>query len=318
MTLDDKTLRAAVLLTDNEDRFVDDDNPPLGTAFLVTIESAVEGRPHAYLVTAFHVICCEEAVFASIPNARTGHFYEAIEISDWRQPLKGVDLAIAPLNPGQGANYLGIQLETDFVPAGLSPQLGAEVFYLGYFQHAKQMVARSGTIAALRVHGVTEDATDLRVDHHIVDSVAHLIDCRSYAGFSGSACFVSSPIPVLEVSTKPIPTRKPLPTSRALGVTLYAQSFCGMFIAHFSDATKEVTKENLTRILSAYGTGHVIPPDEITKILEVLGNLEKVVSQYGMGVVLPSSEIERALNTDSKLIEERAARDRSLLGHESR
>jgi hypothetical protein len=90
MALDTGMLRTAVLLTNGE--------RSIGTGFLVTVSRDGPGtRPRGFLVTAHHVVHHEPTVFAEISNALSnGDVYPAIKVTDWTQPVTGVDVAIAP------------------------------------------------------------------------------------------------------------------------------------------------------------------------------------------------------------------------------
>lgn len=75
------------------------------------------------------------------------------------------------------------------------PMLGETVSFVGLFAPIAAMgeqnvpLVRSGTLAAIDQEKVPIALPEKTVFYHR----AHLIDCRAYKGFSGSACFVQFP-----------------------------------------------------------------------------------------------------------------------------
>jgi hypothetical protein len=124
-------------------------------------------------------------------------------------------------------------------------------------------MARSGTIGAIDQVGVDHEGG--------YEYTVHLVDCRSYGGFSGSPCFLEMPFasltpepdaPFTQIETGPV------------GTMYYTSKLCGMVTAHLSDK---------------YPVG--------------------VESRYGVGIMLRSNEIWEALMTD-EMREERRWWDR--------
>jgi hypothetical protein len=235
----------------------------LGTGFIVTVDSeTIPGHSHGYVVTAHHVIArhLEIAMQASDPFTN-GDLYPPVTVEDWRQPIDGLDLAVAPVPIQPGQKYCRTRLETAMPTDQLPlPRLGERIYYIGIFEPLKRPMARSGTIGALEQSGIGHEGG------YVYD--AHLVDCRSYQGFSGSPCVAGIPAAVL--NAPPPIDREAFGATQLAAVGDYTM-LCGMFTAHYSDEA------------SAGG----------------------VVSRYGVGVMLPSGEIRRALMTEEAKQERR-------------
>jgi hypothetical protein len=255
MPIDHQMLMAAV--------HIKNDRQSLGTGFVMTVKSEVpESVPYGYLVTAYHVIHQEPNVHAEIPVAYgNGELYPSISMNNWLQPLPGVDIAIAPLPNPNSRRYSGIRLESDLIPNGdlIYPHLGGRVFYLGLFAPAHRMMARSGTIGALEQMGLTEGMGDPDTGLNYIDYPIHLVDCRSYGGFSGSPCFAETAFPGLDPAEIPpeFPVPRPAPK---VGMMFYSVMLCGMFIAHYSDDDPQTPA-------SRYGVGVMLRGQEIKEAL---------------------------------------------------
>jgi hypothetical protein len=246
-----------------------------GTGFFATIPSeAHPGHRWGYVVTAHHVVANKIGleVQAPVPFG-TGRLYDPVEVdvSEWKQPLPNVDLAMAPWRrssgPVPGLPY-ELMIPTDVV-AGL--HLATPVHYVGMFEPLMRPVVRSGSIAAL-------DQCDVLHAHY--DHPVHLVDCRSYKGFSGSPCLVEFRFANLEELPSDRLPWAGIPEhmwsgGESMGRLGGISSFvlvCGMFIRHFSD--------DLTA------------PD--------------IPSRYGVGVMLPSEYVKEALMTAEARAERRA------------
>jgi hypothetical protein len=244
MAIDLRSLQSAVRITGAGDL--------LGTGFLVKIPAGelLPGKWISYLVTAHHVIANQIEIAAEVPDALSiGTLYPPKQVVDWRQPLPGVDLAVAPFPMPLDMRFQANRLEW-FLPPDELPPLGAMIFYIGMFAPKNIPMARSGTVGAVMV--------PMEIDGYRYD--AHLVDCRSYGGFSGSPCFVETPYTRIDarIKVKDVPeTLAPLASVTQL---------CGMFTAHYSD--------------------------------EKAPDAEGAVSRYGVGVMLRSDQIREALMTD--------------------
>lgn len=229
-----------------------------GTGFVVTVPSARHAdKRWGYAVTAHHVVRAQSdtSVVAFDPT-RPGELHDPVAVESWRQPLPEVDLAIAPFS-AEGRPLSALKLEEHVVPTMSidGPNLGARIYYVGVFVHLDRMLARSGTIGALDVPNVGHGAGRYR-------HPAHLVDCRSYNGFSGSPCFFEIAYATDRSQEPPFPTPA-ADESVGLKAMAYFQLLFGMLVSHFSDD------------VSAQG----------------------VTSRYGVGVIVRSEEIHRALRT---------------------
>lgn len=170
---------------------------PIGTGFVVSFPSSeVEGLRFEYVVTASHVVQAEQETYARF-RKREGGTHD-LPAPDWiHHP--SADIAMAPL---RGHGPLGLHLKhipsEAFLGPGTTPwgaYPGERVYFLGLFDRlgslGEQNVAmvRSGTLGAWEV-----DKVPLGPPENRRYVTAHLIDCRSYAGFSGSPCFIQADV----------------------------------------------------------------------------------------------------------------------------
>jgi len=151
---------------------------------------------------------------------------------------------VAPFPPIDGqllpALQVGVHLQH-----GLDnrPLLGALLHYVGLLAPLDRPMARSGTIGAIDQIGIEHDGGYVYP--------CHLIDCRSYGGFSGSPCFVEFPFPSLTPRSPPVPIPEP---DEPVGRIRYVHLLCGMFTEHFDD-------EDPMKAVSRLGIGYVLPAD---------------------------------------------------------
>lgn len=166
-----------------------------GTGFLVTIRE----NPlvvHSYVVTAAHVIEGAEATFARL---RTTTGTTNLEVEDWITHPEH-DVAVAPIVLPEDHDAVATDL-TQFIdePGAVGTyrwgeiELGDVVYFIGLLGKVEAMternipVVRAGVLAQL-------SQTDLPVKRSPVDATryitAHLIDCRSFGGFSGAPCYL--------------------------------------------------------------------------------------------------------------------------------
>ena len=168
---------------------------PLGTAFCVVVPSErISDVLHGYIVTTHHVVADQdwERIDVRVPDPeRGGELRLPTLVSGWRQPIPGLDLAMAPFPPaGEGlipAVALGrhlLELRPNL------PMIGMPFYYVGLFARLDRMMVRSGTIGAVDQRNIDHDPD------YDYEYTAHLVDCRSYGGFSGSPCFWSYRTPV--------------------------------------------------------------------------------------------------------------------------
>jgi hypothetical protein len=147
----------------------------------------------------------------------------------------------------------------------LIPDLGDRVYFLGLLAlpAARGMaernvpMVRSGTIGAMY-----QDEIPLEWPDGTIRKIqAHLIDCRSYGGFSGSPCFFQ---------------RDDQPTGMKEGVRTRGTTtfLLGLISAHFDDFTSPKTRGDIAelgsiRIPINTGVGIVTPAERIVEVIEM-------------------------------------------------
>lgn len=225
----------------------------IGTAFAIRVPSErLSDTYYWYLLTAHHVIARQTNIEVEIPDpANESALQPPLSICDWRQPLDGVDLAVAPFFDRE-RKLMPLDLDKHVVYASSAngPYIGTSVHYIGLLDPDDRLMARSGNIGAL-------DQTDL----HFREGyryTAHLVDCRSYGGFSGSPVFANLTYGHLDETKPPMEP----PEGIRVGAMLHLAMLCGMFTAHRTDTNPDGT-------VSRYGVGVVLPSDEIRKALMV-------------------------------------------------
>lgn len=238
---------------------------PIGTGFCVYIPSEVHpGVRYGYILTAHHVIAGREKnIEVEIPDQfKNGFFYPRMQFNGWHQPIAELDLALVPIRPAPLYNIQSLEYGHHIVP-DLPLLLGNHFYYVGILDPLDRPMVRSGTLGALDQAGIPHDGP--------YNYIAHLADCRSYGGFSGSPCFVELPIVNLEPYTLP-PTLE-IPSTELpdkMGSMAYLHLLCGMFTQH----------------IDSY-------------------NVDRLVSRAGVGVILRSNEIAEALMTEDMQAERR-------------
>jgi hypothetical protein len=224
----------------------------IGTGFLCAVPSRnLPGFRYGYVVTAHHVIADQNRpeVQAAIPRSNGQALQEPVVVRDWVQPLADVDLAVVNFGGEHAGWYAGLTTDRFFLPPRVTPPLGGTVHYVGILEPEDRVMARSGTIGALDQEGIEHP------DGYVYK--AHLVDCRSYAGFSGSPCFWEFAVPVFEVadlSRLPHIDRAPSDTAPRGSMDYYSW-LCGMLTWHLEDRGSERA--------SQYGVVAMLPHDEI-------------------------------------------------------
>ncbi|MEK6190744.1 MAG: trypsin-like peptidase domain-containing protein [Chloroflexota bacterium] len=162
----------------------------IGTAFFVAIPTALPDRVWVYLVTAAHVVEAETETWVRV-RAKNG-LLPLVRVPQWTIHPKD-DVAVTLV--GGVANDLDMICVQEAIFLDVwprKPTVGDRVYFIGLLAMAESMVqenvpmVRSGTLGRMYQERVPLRHGDDRVTYH----QAHLIDCRSYGGFSGSPCFV--------------------------------------------------------------------------------------------------------------------------------
>ena len=220
---------------------------PIGTGFIV--EFTQEGVEFRYIVTAAHCVQAEDKTWVRIPISETET--DDFIVHDWVfHPTE--DIAVTPFDQTSGP-WRSWPMRAAADNWDRPPSLGDRVYFLGLMRGVPEMenrnipIVRSGTIAALYQDKVpVKRAPDLTVEYR-----AHLIDTRSYAGFSGSPCFIQFE----EWRTKDIPGGKVLaPGSTTL--------LFGLVMAHIEIPGEEGDRSNS-------GVAVVVPVEKIKETLDM-------------------------------------------------
>jgi hypothetical protein len=164
---------------------------PIGTGFIVSVPSQIEGSMYLYAVTASHVIASGEETWLRF-NREDGRTFD-VPVAEWFSLDPSADVAVTPVSPMAGLRWAHVPL-AQFLDSrrDLSPSLGDDVYFVGLLANMRTMadenipMVRSGTLGRMSQREVPlrrSDGTIFRI-------TGHLIDCRSFSGFSGSPCFV--------------------------------------------------------------------------------------------------------------------------------
>lgn len=227
---------------------------PLGTGFCIQVPSeSVEGGWYPYVVTAHHVIDAQTKVWLAFPDPyNPGGLYPLIETDgpDWIHPVEGLDLAVLPfVRPDSyfiNSLLAGMHL-LPHLPA--DAMLAAPFHYVGLLEPLNRAMARSGTLGAVYESGIRHpDGYEYQ---------AHLGDCRSYGGFSGSPCFLELALPGLEEVEPPVEAP---PALGPVGRMKYLHLLCGMVTWHLERAVQQPEA-------SVFGVVAILTSDEIWRAL---------------------------------------------------
>jgi hypothetical protein len=237
----------------------------LGTGSLVAVPSeTIPGKRWPYVVTADHVVKNQTGIEVEVPDPTTfGVLYEPVQVETFGQPLPKVDLSIAQFPETKGRQWQASRLDMDVLWPDIPLSLGGPLHYLGIFEPVKRAMARTGAIATVKVPIVKPEPPK----QPVYEYEAALLDCRSYAGFSGSPCFVTQTITMLD---EPLPRPPEVPTRpdgsdpelRAHG---HYALMAGIFTAHYTDEGDEET--NPAALISRYGVGIMLNIDYLWKAL---------------------------------------------------
>ncbi len=249
-----------------------------GTGFLASVETPA--TRHAYVVTAAHVVEGAEWTIVRTPMAdgSTGD----LEVPDW--VFHGEhDVAVAPIKLPSGTSAVATPL-TQFIdddgkiadPRWGPVELGDVVYFIGLLGKIRAMVernipvVRAGILSALWQDEVPVQRSPLDRAHHIT---AHLIDCRSFGGFSGSPCYLQKSRAAVSQS------------AAGVGInTEYRTLLLGLIGGHFddwgaartrgADDDRYAVSDNIEAPVST-GIGYVIPAEFIRETLmrDELANL---------------------------------------------
>lgn len=241
--------------------FVLHNGEPVGTCFVVSSKSErSDNESHAWLVTAAHVIQSSSKIVVSMRGIDGVGMWQ---VDNWLWPEDQTDITVAPFDPpgDQTFRYQAIPISdmaADTVP--VSPKLGGDFHYVGLLSSVEQLtqdlmpVARRGSVAALTVPNVHWGSHD-----EWTASFVHLVDVRTFGGFSGSPCFIEAAYPVNEMPQGfPGPWKKVIEDARGVALeeylmdTVFFTALWGMLVAH----------------ITSTGIGIVIPISVIREMLD--------------------------------------------------
>jgi hypothetical protein len=227
----------------------------IGTGFFLTVPDETDPQiRHPYFVTAAHVLEHQLYVDVQAPDPRTGDLYEPMRVSNWLMPLPGVDIAVSPCDwlkdddRPRIAEAIERVIPTERIAA---IRLANRIFYIGILTTFDRPMVRSGTVGMIDQEGIPHAGG--------YDYPCHVVDCRSYDGFSGSPCYVQIMRPVLKRSLPPGPSWD-AQVGRSEGDMHHYYLLAGMFTQHLAD--------NLIGTpTSRYGVGVMLRSQEIRKAL---------------------------------------------------
>lgn len=179
-----------------------------GTCFRLTVPS--ETFPNIYelsapyLVTAAHCLPPDPSEAVVLMPDKDGVPHELKQRLEWRvhptylaDPTTGVDIAAARIRH-EDLWWFATDIRDSVESFGV-PLLGTDLVYFGLLSPVASMVkrgqamVRSATLGAISVEDVTYSDDPSGSDH--CASEAHLVDCRSLGGFSGSPVFLDAAYP---------------------------------------------------------------------------------------------------------------------------
>jgi hypothetical protein len=265
---------------------------PIGTGFIVRRESeGSPGRIDEYVVTAAHGVLSGAETWVRFNTLSGGTRDEPV--AKWFTNAPS-DVAVAPLDAEVlgDIDYRAVWFDHTISQDSASrhiywPTAGDPVFFIGLLDKLSAMDAanvpmvRGGTLGRLYQPDVPFGQPDGSI---WTLPFAHLIDCRSYAGFSGSPCFVE----ITERSrdereAAKVPRSTVSPTQQ--NPNYLATLLLGLVSGHFDDwsPTREKDTKTSTDVQSRVNTG--------------------------VGLVTPADDIREILNDDEELMEMRAKAD---------
>lgn len=188
----------------------DGSRKPAGTGFLLDVQERFGGPVFRYLVTCRHVArACEDNAWVRLRTADVDVVQtppsgtEDVSLGRWYYHPEddvGADVAVARVNiprtPSQDQKRWAngfIRFRLDVKERKVGPKhIGDSVYYVGLLGNVPEMkeraqpMVRSGTLGAWNQENVPVEV----VPDIVMHVTAHLIDCRSVSGFSGSPCIV--------------------------------------------------------------------------------------------------------------------------------
>ena len=165
----------------------------LGTGFIAAVpagETEADGD-YAFVVTASHVVRSSTATFVTV-RSHDGEITDLIP-GDWVFHPKE-DVAVASINadPVKKYDIVAVPEKMFADKSDHKPVLGEDLYFVGLLGQIETMgqantpMVRTGTLGAL----YQQDVPMIEPPNTRRALQGHLIDCRSFGGFSGSPCFM--------------------------------------------------------------------------------------------------------------------------------
>lgn len=236
--------------------------PLRGTGFLTAVPSAEPEQSFKYVITAAHVVRPLVTKFIRLSRHDGSTHDLEIPSEDWAfHPTEDVAVGLFAPDPAEidaqaipTAHFVGrAEVQFDAGP-------GDEVFFAGLLGLVESMgdrripMIRTGSIGALH-----QDEIPVRLGDDTQFSVhGHLIDCRSFGGFSGSPCFVD-----YTSSLNTTPRLK-------LHSAMRSAHLLGLVSGHFDLAASVALPDQKGKlnVPVAAGIAVVVPADTILEVLE--------------------------------------------------
>lgn len=223
---------------------------PVGTGFLILVpDESNTDKLHAYVVTAAHVVRKRNAIEVRVRTE--SQTVIDIPVSEWAfHDTDDVAVAEIQFDPAANVEYRAVMLDDALDRQSLLPRPGERVYFLGLLDGVPEMgkemipMVRSGTLAAYNQPGIPLEKSKT--------TTAHLIDCRSFRGFSGSPCFVQFDVWVKETSSGTIAARQ---DTRLMGV----------LTGHYDDIERQKGQPTLELHI---GVGVVVPIERVRDVVE--------------------------------------------------
>jgi hypothetical protein len=284
---------------------------PIGTGFVV-------GWPHTkypdaystYVVTAKHVIEQEPETYLRMRRKDGG--LEDVRVRVWlKHESTTADVAVAVFSLPSSVSVIHVSVR-DFMGSPIPqsdkvwrPSLGDSVYFIGLLDLFRGMVernvpmVRSGSLGALY-----QDDVPVRTDPMTVRYLhAHLIDCRSYGGFSGSPCFVQGSPDLAKPSPGHLQIKRP-------------GRFLGLISGHFDMWRDARTNDSSIAVKSEINSGvgvvataeqilEVLMSDEVAKRRSEREDAYTKQQEEGAAIadmVSPETEFERFESLTRKLV----------------
>ncbi len=176
------------------------DLEPIGTFFLLQVERG--SQSFVAMVTARHVVSGQPHIVARLRDGSGGPY--EWDVADWAFSAEDqADYAVRPFDPPDDPQG-PITVIPDWQAhekINVTPKAGTTVYFPGLLTGVPSLardampVVRSGSVAAWNQSRVTWTTGSMTDVQRWTSSSVHLVDVRSWGGFSGSPCFLQFQTP---------------------------------------------------------------------------------------------------------------------------